>query len=183
MVARKTAIKDILGGEPVAQGENTPAGWRCASGEFVAQVHLVGTIVAAADDGQSYALDDGTGHILLRVFDARKSVPLSVGQLVRAIGRPREFGDPYIALEVCKPLSDPAWFELHKKETVSADAPAAGGGKESLLGIIRELDTGTGAAYEQIVSRFGEKTDALLRKMLSDGEVFETAPGRIKVLE
>ena len=73
---------------------------------------------------------------------------------------------------------------MHRKECAEPPAvPQKGDARERVLATIRELDTGKGAEYEIIAKRIGDGADPALRRMLSDGEIFETAPGRFKILE
>lgn len=54
---------------------------------------------------------------------------------------------------------------------------------EELLSLIKTLDEGTGAPIELILQKAGAESEKLLHHLLEAGEIFEIAPGRVKVLD
>jgi len=57
---------------------------------------------------------------------------------------------------------------------------------DSMLEIIRKLDTGNGADTEEAITDSSierEKAEAIINNLLMDGEVFEIKPGMLKVME
>jgi hypothetical protein len=55
---------------------------------------------------------------------------------------------------------------------------------DKVLALIRKLDDGQGAPIEKVVAASGSaSTDAVLRNLMAEGEIFELRPGRVKVLE
>ena len=83
---------------------------------------------------------------------------------------------------------DPKWFEVRKRElkrVVSVPKIEEGLAAESpkevdVLSVVRDLDGGEGADYDVVASKVGE--DKIIH-LLAVGELFETKPGRLKVLE
>lgn len=54
---------------------------------------------------------------------------------------------------------------------------------EELMNLIKTLDEGNGAPMELILQKAGTENEKLLHHLLEAGEIFEIAPGRIKVLD
>ena len=54
---------------------------------------------------------------------------------------------------------------------------------ESVLESIRLGDTGNGAIISLIIDRLGPDAEPLLERLIAQGEIFETSPGKVKVLE
>ncbi|MBT7903453.1 hypothetical protein HN587_06340 [Candidatus Woesearchaeota archaeon] len=53
-----------------------------------------------------------------------------------------------------------------------------------LINIIRSLDSGRGATYEDVLEKSdNDSTDSLIKNLMMDGEIFEISPGKYKVLE
>jgi hypothetical protein len=53
-----------------------------------------------------------------------------------------------------------------------------------LIETVRALDTGSGADIDAVLSTNGlEGADKYLRTLIEEGELFETRPGKVKVLE
>ncbi len=148
------------------------------------RVQLVGTIVDTQEfeTWKQGVLDDGTGTAEIRLFDKDKK--FTVGEQVRIIGRMRTYqGVTYVNADILKKIDDPRWiqhwklsFELTKKSSASPT--------ETILAAIRELDEGDGAdAFEVARKTTLENASELIETLKRQGEVFETKPGKIKVLE
>jgi hypothetical protein len=55
---------------------------------------------------------------------------------------------------------------------------------QKMLNIIRNLDSGNGADYQEVIVTSGIKdSERILNTLLEEGEIFEIRPGRLKVLE
>lgn len=54
---------------------------------------------------------------------------------------------------------------------------------DKIVACIKKIDTGDGAAIEELIKEQGEESEKLLQHLLEMGEVFEIRPGRIKLLE
>lgn len=161
--------------------DDAPNGLVLPDGREVARANVLGTVVNT-DEG--VVIDDGTGSILVRSFDGEFSA--AIGAFVRVIGRVREFmGEKYLLGEIVK-ATDPKWFEVKIKTVPKAKPILESPGTTSAdtaLDAVRSLDAGNGAAYEQVVEKLGDKGEEIIVKLLAMGELFETRPGWLKVLE
>lgn len=162
-------IADLLSGN-IIQMQDQPTGISLPSGQTAYRVRLYGTVVSTNE----LVIDDGTGSILIRTFD--KPFNLNIGDPVLVIGRPRSYnGTIYLAGDIAK-KTDPKWMELIKKQHPYRE-------KKDAITLVRELDSGEGASYDEVVKRLGEKGEETVVHLLTIGEIFETKPGRLKVLE
>lgn len=192
-----------------------PSGVQTARG-LLSRVSIIGVIVDNPDDG-SFMIDDGSGTIRVRTFDAGPTASKTeVGNLVLVIGRLREYsGERYIGLEICKAVSNPAWATYRKKEIeyfaenfvveenvaqsaqreadsdsqtaqISVHVPESAPKNpfERIIGMIKELDDGSGAPIDDVLAKV-QHPDAkrITNTLLEEGEIFEIKPGRVKVLE
>ena len=67
-------------------------------------------------------------------------------------------------------------LSLEKKEEFALPS-------QKIMGIIKELDKGSGAFIEEIIERSPlEETEKIIEKMLESGEIFKNMPGKIKAL-
>lgn len=176
-VALKTRVAEILRSRVVREDGDTF--FYLPTGTKYMRANVIGILTALDTEQQSGMLDDGTGQIRLQFFDI--SPNLAVGKLVMCIGRVREFGEPYLSADIVKPI-EPGWAEVRNlelgQEDTQEEAPEKPG---NVLDIIRELDEGKGADEEEVISRIGDERQ--LRNLVRDGEIFYTAPGRLKVLD
>lgn len=173
-VALKTRVAEILRSRVVREDGDTF--FYLPTGTKYMRANVIGILTALDTEQQSGMLDDGTGQIRLQFFDINPN--LAVGQLVMCIGRVREFGEPYLSADIVKPV-DPGWAEVRNLELGKEDTPEEKSG--NVLDIIRELDEGKGADEEEVLSKIGDEKQ--LRNLVRDGEIFYTAPGRLKVLD
>lgn len=119
-------------------------------------------------------VDDGSGSILVKSFE--QHLPVTIGDPVLVIGRPRKFNDEYYLVgEIVKHI-DPLWIEWAKKRRPQRKPLDP-------LHLVRELDAGDGADYDHVVSKLGDKGEETITHLLAMGELFETRPGKLKVLE
>jgi len=55
---------------------------------------------------------------------------------------------------------------------------------EKIFEIIKEMDNGDGADTQEVINKLGtDKAEDTINNLLKEGEIFETKPGKIKVLE
>jgi RPA family protein len=83
----------------------------------VSRVNIIGVIVSKniEDNNSTFILDDGSGRIQLQLFN--EIGPAEVGDIVRVIGKPREFGsNRYLVPEIIKRLTDKKWIDVRKLE-------------------------------------------------------------------
>ncbi|MBR9692064.1 hypothetical protein GOV06_04730 [Candidatus Woesearchaeota archaeon] len=159
----------------------------------------------------SIVIDDGTGKISIRVFEdeADKLKGIEIGDVVLIIGRPREYGtERYLLLEIIKKIEDKRWIEIRKKElgkedevvgeekieeagivqkeenikeTVEESVVEEASIGDKIIDYIRENDDGAGVDIEEIIKKYNDEN--AVKELLSEGELFEVRPGRVKVLE
>ena len=54
---------------------------------------------------------------------------------------------------------------------------------EKMMSLIKELDRGQGVLIEELIEKSPLKeTELLITKMLENGEIFQNAPGKVKIL-
>ncbi len=210
MVKRQVAyivnIKDLVDGEYVkVEGEWEP-NFINIGDRKVNRVNIIATVVSTEPDSWQVAVDDGTSLIRVRAFNDNKILKgVGVGDTIILIGRPREYGgEIYIVPEIVKKVSNLAWIEVRKHELGAFKAGPAQmrapeqqseeqvvekvvSGKsetEQIYELIKTLDLGNGADHETIAVKSGiVNPDKVISALLEQGEIFETKPGRLKVLE
>lgn len=156
-------------------------------------------------------IDDGTGQAVLRFFEPLPTIEqLGIGNVILIIGKPRKYNqEVYLSPEIIKILH-PSWLQVRKKEWLQENPkedletrrfshplekmPVAGISveqvtkeemlpKTKLMGFIREMDSGTGVLIQELLEKsFLSETEHLLKKLLESGEIFQNAPGKVKVL-
>ena len=200
-VATKILVNDILTSTYIKRPGWEPSGILTKQGE-VSRVHLMGVVVSLAreENSASLLLDDGSGNIVIRIFD-NTILPenISLGSLVSVVGKPREWNNSkYIVPEHIKLVQDKRWYEVHQKQiklfkkTNSIKLPVDKneessteiGPYQKILNTVAILDKGKGASVEEIISNLNlQGTDKIIQALIEEGEVFEISPGRVKVLE
>jgi len=163
-------IKDLLSGSFQQEEENATS-VSLPDGKIVHRVRLYGILVSTDE----LVVDDGTGSILVRTFEQPQNA--TIGDSVLVIGRPRLYQQqPFLLGEIVKKI-DPKWMELRKTQVpIKEEQPT-----ERALRIIKTLDKGEGADYDSVIQELGG--EELVVHLLSIGSLFETRPGRLKVLE
>lgn len=171
-------------------------------GDF-SRVNIIAVVVAK--DENSLTLDDGTGNIVARTFDQReKFLDINIGDLVLTVARPREFNNQiYLTVEIIKKI-DKTWINYRKKElnlikkvrevnslkkkeekpeALIVENTSTVSSKERLIKIISQLDTGSGASIDDVItiSKISNSED-IIQDMLLKGEIFEIKPGRLKLM-
>jgi RPA family protein len=205
-IAYKVCVKDILNGRYVKE-EGWQPNYIEANGNKISRVNLIGTIVLKNDD-ESAVLDDGGGKIPLRVFEDKGFFKnLDVGDVILLIGRPREFGsEKYIMPEIVKKIDDAGWVKVRKlelglgrnfasekeeaidnRDAVESVEEVVDGGEslsDKVFKVVKEFDKGDGARVEDVLEGIKEEgVEEAINKLLEGGEIFEVAPGKLKVLE
>ena len=172
-------------------------------GDF-SRVNIIAVIVEK--NANAIILDDGTGRIDARMFENTTLLEgLTIGDIVLIIGRPREFNNQiYLTLEIVRKITHPGWIAYRKKElqlirsvrdvsTLKTTAPPEAetvessgtiNSKEKILKVIRELDTGQGAAIDDVIRKANIRAgEELITDLLLKGEIFEIRAGHIKLME
>ncbi len=156
-------------------------------GENPPRVHLVGTVVQLAHNKtwQQIMFDDGTGVVELRYF--HDTPVCQIGDLVRIIGRPAIYGGTrYLSADIIKKINDPTWLKIWQLEVEApaAPTPPPADPRDVIVQVIRQLDEGSGADILSVIEKSGlPEAETLIEKLKTSGEIFETRPGKVKVLE
>ena len=205
-VAYKTRIKNLLAGRYVKEEGWVPNYIETSDGKHISRINLISVVVSKQleDNYQSIVVDDGTGKISVRTFDEKNKFDgVDVGDVLLLIGRPREYGgERYILLEILRKIQGEKWMQVRKLELDKAigDAPkatiknkeveievvaedeGADNQYQKVIEKIKELDKGDGADFEEVIKDI-EEGDNLVDGLLKRGEIFETTPGKLKILE
>jgi RPA family protein len=194
-IAMICMIDDLLQGSFVRTEGWNPSYFSTEMGD-VSRANIMGVVVNKEPNG-GVLLDDGSGRILLRSFEENAFAGVDTGDLVLVIGRPRIYNEQkYVLPEIIKKV-DQRWgeyrrlqLELLRKRVKKAVAVSI---KEAvppvnyfqkILEFIKDLDSGSGADAEEVIKRSGAPdADALIRKLIEEGEIFELKPGKLKILE
>lgn len=209
-VAVKLRVSDLINGQYIKEEGLRPNYVLLKDGRKVSRVNILGTVVSVNIDGgyKSIYIDDGTAKLSVRSFEQNAMLDArQVGDVVFAIGKPREYGrEIYVLQEIVKPVADMRWAELRalelrkqpvaeqaiepeiktagENESVTEEFVDDDGSAKKILDQIRGLDAGSGADYEAVVSKSGiGNAEKALLNLLKNGEVFEVSPGKLKVLE
>lgn len=164
----------------------------------VSRVNIMGTVVSAESENvSSFTIDDGTGTINARVFDDSIKMP-EIGDIIMVIGKPREFNEEkYIVPEIVKKIENEKWLEVRKKymkkpqQSEKKEEPKEEevveqvvSSEDDVIDLIKQLDNGEGADVDAVIEKSSmENCEKRINMLLSEGEIFEVKPGRVKVLE
>lgn len=209
--AQITTIAALLSGTFVkAEAQLQPSYIQTMGGKRVSRVHLIAVVVSLSDPliqkvSSEVTLDDGTGKIVARSFeDPSFFTGVQLGDILRIIGKVRIYHEQlYLIPELMKKISNKHWVTLHKLQLqtlekqqkmcqqISEEIPIDAEEEEAvplspleeLMSLIKTLDEGNGAPMELILQKAGTENEKLLHHLLEAGEIFEIAPGRIKVLD
>jgi hypothetical protein len=166
--AHYAQIKDILTKQLIEQ-DSKPSAIQLGDTQ-ASRVRIYGIVVSQ----DPLIIDDGTGNIGVRNFD--QTLDTQLGEFVICIGRPRSHNnEPYLLGEILK-KTNPQWKKYYesKKPKQTFTNP---------LDIIRELDKGEGANFEDVAKKLGPKGEDIITSLLAKGDIFETRPGKLKILE
>lgn len=195
-IAYKLQIKDILNGTYHQQEGWQPNYLLTLNSQKVSRVNLIATIIEKTQDQSiNLLLDDGTGQITVRIFEALKTPLPQVGDSVLIIAKIREFNqEKYLMPEIIKQIKNLAWIQVRRLELKDSSSPPQITEKEvdevslapyeNLLNLIKKIDQGDGVDIGDLVKK-STLTDCeeLIENLLKEGEVFEISPGRIKILK
>jgi len=197
-VAKKIAVNELVGGTFIKRPGWEPSGVLTKYGE-INRGCILGLVVSLSQTYNSgtFLIDDGTGNITVRYFENRPIFDkLKIGDLVKIVGRVRENQSSiYIVPEIAL-ITDEKWHKVHSLEIMlqkkiaitlpveSNEEEIEVGPYQKVLNVVEMLDKGEGVDIENVVSALKLKeSDKIIAALLSEGEIFEISPGRIKLLE
>lgn len=192
--ATKTSIKDITFGKYVQEEGWTPNYILTETGKKITRVNIIASVVAKSSDMNYHTLniDDSTAEISIRSFESNFD-EYKVGDIINIIGKPRQFGnEKYLMPEIIKKITDIGWIAIRKKELninniknnteikedIIEDSPS-----DNIINTIKRLEQDDGADVQAVINELGPESDKLISRLLESGEIFETRPGKIKVLD
>lgn len=193
-VAYKVRVSDILNSS-FAKDEFS-AGHIKLNGINVSRINIIGTLVYKSEE-QNYSssvIDDASGKISLKTFgNSNIFAKIDVGDFVLVIGKVREFNnEKYVMPEILRKIGI-EWMNLRKIELENLKHTVDENKSEELIAIddndeiyslIKNLDNGDGVSFEDIIKNSATgKAEAMISKLLENGDVFEIKPGKLKVLE
>ena len=212
--AYRVRIADIINSQLIKQEGFNPSYIELGQNQ-VSRVNLISTVVGKyISDDENYSaltLDDGTETIRVKGFgpEVLKLKNVNVGQIIRLVGKIKEYNDEkYLTCEVASEL-DPNWIivnelELGKHVLIEKKVPAEKPAEDSveqpitsdssdgenlnikILNLIKREDKGSGAMMEIILSKSGLSDKAakdVLFALLKSGEIFEPKKGVLKILD
>lgn len=195
-IAYKIRIRDILNGKYVKEKGWQPNYILTKEGKEISRVNLIAAVVDKQFefDRETVIIDDGSGRITIRTFnDAKVLDNLNIGEVLLIIGRPREYtNEKYIMPEIIKKIKKKKWIDFRKFELDGKEENVDNIKKdkleiipsEKIFNLIRELDSGDGVNFDEIISKSGIKeAEKIINNLLVEGEIFQNKPGRLKILE
>lgn len=200
-IAYKVRIKDILDGRYVKEEGWQPNYIVTEDNREVSRVNLMGIIVDKQFefDRVIAIIDDGSGKITIRTFNDINLDNLEIGDILLVIGRPREYNnEKYIMPEILRKIKNKKWIDFRKKELEKElrgvkkekkvekevkeeriESPS-----EKIFNLIKKLDSGDGVNFDEIINTVNIKeAEKIINNLLSQGEIFQNKPGKLKVLE
>lgn len=117
--AEKVSIQQLEEGEYIEDKEHNPNYITIGENRKIFRINVMATLVNKELRGSvtSILIDDGTGKIVLRLFEENKSaMDLEVGDVVQIIGKIRIFNqEKYIFPEIIKKINS-AWLKVRHLE-------------------------------------------------------------------
>jgi hypothetical protein len=204
---QRTKIEKISRSELVKDQEDR---WRLLtpSGKSIFRVWIMGIVTEKFTGENNYLglkIDDGTACIIIKSWEGKLDRynqwdKIEVLGQVQISERGEEI-EVFLNPDIINPISDDNWFLVHRlkiiKQLQKADMnngikPATISGvdigvvsiedlKLKLIKTVRELDTGKGVSYNQLVTAYSdieeEQIDGAITELLESGEFFEPIAG------
>ncbi|MBI3035161.1 hypothetical protein HYY71_02460 [Candidatus Woesearchaeota archaeon] len=198
LTAYKVRISDILSGSFVR--DDILAGYIKLNGINVSRVNIIATVVYKPESSgfSSAVIDDGTGRMQLRSFENINIFSsIEVGDAVLVVGKIRDFNDEkYLIPEILKKINNFEWMNVRKLELGSRGIgievknsdkiveDTSTGTADEIYSLIKKLDAGEGVSVEDLIKKAdNSKAEAVINRLLENGDIFEVMPGKLKVLE
>lgn len=117
--AEKVAIQELEEGKYIEDKEQNPNYIIIGENKKIFRINVIAALVHKESRGSitSILIDDGTGKIVLRMFEENKAaLNLEVGDVVQIIGKIRIFNqEKYIFPEIIK-KTNPSWLKIRSLE-------------------------------------------------------------------
>jgi len=204
---QRTKIEKISRSELVKDQEDR---WRLLtpSGKSIFRVWIMGIVTEKFTGENNYLglkIEDGTACIIIKSWEGKLD-RYNQWDKIEVLGQVQisEKGEEievFLNPDIINPISDDNWFLVHRlkiiKQLQKADMnngikPATISGvdigvvsiedlKLKLIKTVRELDTGKGVSYDQLVTAYSdieeEQIDGAITELLESGEFFEPIAG------
>ena len=204
---QRTKIEKISRSELVKDQEDR---WRLLtpSGKSIFRVWIMGIVTEKFTGENNYLglkIEDGTACIIIKSWEGKLD-RYNQWDKIEVLGQVQisEKGEEievFLNPDIINPISDDNWFLVHRlkiiKQLQKADMnngikPATISGvdigvvsiedlKLKLIKTVRELDTGKGVSYDQLVTAYSdieeEQIDGAITELLESGEFFEPRAG------
>ena len=208
-VSKMISIRDIIGGTYIQEQENEPNYLLTIKKEKIYRCNIMATILTKEKNGFiiNFTVDDGSGIIVVRSFEINKLIEeLKVGDTILIIGKIRVYNnDKYVSPEILKKIN-PIWLKtrkisknLDKPEEMVKNINSSQNTEDiieeeiidnmedfpfqKIIKLIKELDNGEGVFIDNILEKSSLKdSEKIIERMMEKGEIFQIAPGRVKVL-
>ena len=122
--AEKVAIRELEEGEYVEEKEQKPNYIITPENRKIFRINVIATLVHKEVHGSitSILIDDGTGKIIVRIFEEMKSIfNLEVGDVIQIIGKVRIYNnEKYVFPEIIKKTNH-AWLKIRFLELQKAN--------------------------------------------------------------
>jgi RPA family protein len=211
--AHKVSISEILENDYIKTKDWNPNFILARGNEKISRVNIIGVVLSNEVEqfGQvmhrNIIIDDGTGTISLKNFENPDIFShIKISDIILVIGKPREYGaERYVLPEIIR-KTDQKWMEhrkleifLMKKSPKKENPPEkivtqeemVQNGKaqekeskiELVYSIVKSLDAGAGADYDEVIKKAGfPEAESAIRKLMENGDIFEIRAGKLKVL-
>jgi RPA family protein len=196
-IAYKVRIGDLNKGEYVKESGWLP-NYILLNAKKISRINILGVVVAVQEGGKEFMVEDRSGRIIIRSFE-EKDYGVNVGDIIKIIGRPREFNNErYVVPEIVR-ITNRDWLRLRelelsikeginvqnrgeekKEKKVKEEIIKSSIDPEEVMKQIKLLDDGDGADYEELLEKI--KDEKIIKMLLEEGEIFEMRPGKIKIL-
>lgn len=204
---QRTKIEKISRSELVKDQEDR---WRLStpSGKSIFRVWIMGIVTEKYTGENNYIglkIEDGTASIIIKSWEGKLD-RYNQWDKIEVLGQVQisEKGEEievFLNPDIINPISDDNWFLVHRlkilKQLQKADMnngikPATISGvdigvvsiedlKLKLIKTVRELDTGKGVSYDQLITSYPdieeEQIDGAITELLESGEFFEPRAG------
>ncbi len=121
--ATKVSVLDLEEGEYIEEKEQNPNYLLIRENQKIFRINIIATLVHKEMKGSisSMLVDDGTGKIVMRLFEENKAaLNLEVGDIIEIVGKIRVYNsEKYIFPEIIKKVS-PLWLKVRYLELQSS---------------------------------------------------------------